>query len=68
MKEHNIELLVDLPGVGEHYMGLLILFRVLRHIHFGIDHDASMTHYLVSDDADTLDIIFRGDEEMIQRT
>ncbi|KAF8338384.1 GMC oxidoreductase-domain-containing protein [Amanita rubescens] len=50
LKKHEIEMLTDLPGVGEHY----------------IDHNSCFTPYMVSDDADTMDIVFRGDEEMIQ--
>ncbi|KAK2460296.1 hypothetical protein APHAL10511_007685 [Amanita phalloides] len=50
LKEHNIPVLLDLPGVGEHYM----------------DHNIIFAPYLVSDDADTLDVVFRADEAGLQ--
>ncbi|KAF8627066.1 hypothetical protein AX17_006405 [Amanita inopinata Kibby_2008] len=50
LKEHNIEALVGLPGVGEHYM----------------DHNVAFVPYSVSDEADTLDSIVRGDGASLQ--
>jgi len=50
LKKLDTEPLVDLPGVGQNYM----------------DHNALFPPYIASDDADTLDVIFRGDEEMVQ--
>jgi len=50
LKKHGIEPLVDLPGVGQNCM----------------DHNVLVPPYIASDDAETLDIIFRGDEQMTQ--
>ncbi|KAF8728294.1 hypothetical protein AX14_006823, partial [Amanita brunnescens Koide BX004] len=46
-KKYDIKQVVDLPGVGEHYM----------------DHVLSITSYHASDEANTLDLLMRGDEE-----
>ncbi|KAF8335164.1 GMC oxidoreductase-domain-containing protein [Amanita rubescens] len=50
LKKYDIEPLVDLPGVGENYM----------------DHNVLFPAYIASDDAETVDIIFRGGGEMTQ--
>ncbi|KAF8896175.1 hypothetical protein BD779DRAFT_1668010 [Infundibulicybe gibba] len=44
LQKCNIQQLVDLPGVGEHYM----------------DHNVIFAPYFASEDADSLDILFRG--------
>ncbi|KAJ3855152.1 GMC oxidoreductase-domain-containing protein, partial [Lentinula lateritia] len=48
--EANVQQIVDLPGVGENYN----------------DHNLCLTSYLASEDSDTLDGIFSGDEEAIK--
>ncbi|KAF9466617.1 GMC oxidoreductase-domain-containing protein [Collybia nuda] len=46
LKKNGIPQVVDLPGVGEHYL----------------DHNAIFTPYIASDDADSLDPLFRANE------
>ncbi|PFH48754.1 GMC oxidoreductase [Amanita thiersii Skay4041] len=50
LKKYDILQIVDLPGVGENYM----------------DHNRLFLPYFVSDDADTLDTIFREGQSAIQ--
>ncbi|KAF8343468.1 GMC oxidoreductase-domain-containing protein, partial [Amanita rubescens] len=50
LKKNGIKQVVDLPGVGEHYM----------------DHVRASASYHASDDADTLDLLMRGGEEIMQ--
>ncbi|KAF8813189.1 alcohol oxidase [Phlegmacium glaucopus] len=50
LTKNNIQQLVDLPGVGEHYM----------------DHNLVFTPYIASEDAQTMDILFRGTEEELE--
>ncbi|KAF8703963.1 hypothetical protein AX14_014082 [Amanita brunnescens Koide BX004] len=50
LNKHDIKQVADLPGVGEHYM----------------DHVISAASYCASDDADTLDLLMRGDEKIKQ--
>ncbi|KAF8338387.1 GMC oxidoreductase-domain-containing protein [Amanita rubescens] len=47
LKKNNIKQIIDLPGVGEHYM----------------DHALGSAVFHASDDADTLDLIWGCDEE-----
>ncbi|KAF8813022.1 alcohol oxidase [Phlegmacium glaucopus] len=47
---NNIEQLVDLPGVGEHYM----------------DHNLISIPFMASKDAETMDEVFRGTEEELE--
>ncbi|KIL67101.1 GMC oxidoreductase [Amanita muscaria Koide BX008] len=49
LSKHGIKQIVDLPGVGEHY----------------IDHNLATVPYAVSDEAETLDALFRGDQESL---
>lgn len=67
LKQLDIEPLVDLPGVGQNYMGMPLLLQTSQRVDSAIDHNALFPPYIASDDADTLDVIFRGDEEMVQR-
>ncbi|KAK2460295.1 hypothetical protein APHAL10511_007684 [Amanita phalloides] len=50
LRKYDVNQLVDLPGVGEHYM----------------DHTVASVTFNASDDADTLDIIKHGDEEAMK--
>jgi alcohol oxidase len=50
LSKHGVSQLVDLPGVGENY----------------IDHNVIFVPYSLSDDAETLDIVFRGDEDTLK--
>ncbi|KAF8972162.1 GMC oxidoreductase-domain-containing protein [Flammula alnicola] len=47
LKKNGVEQLVDLPGVGENYM----------------DHNMLFTPYHASEDAETMDLTFRGSAE-----
>ncbi|KAF8150062.1 GMC oxidoreductase-domain-containing protein [Crassisporium funariophilum] len=47
LKKNNVEQLVNLPGVGEHYM----------------DHNMIFTPYHASEEAETMDTVFRGSQE-----
>ncbi|KAF8237035.1 alcohol oxidase [Tricholoma matsutake] len=50
LQKNNIPQVVDLPGVGEHFM----------------DHHATTTPFFASEDADTLDVLFRGEEAQLE--
>ena len=63
MNQIDIKQVVDLSGVGEQYMGssqFCALFLLKRS---AIDHVGTATPYHASNDADTLDLLMRGDEE-----
>jgi hypothetical protein len=68
LEKNNIRQLVDLPGVGEHYMGKIQYFFpsniYAEHI---LDHIMAGPTYLASEDADTLDTLFHGDETELER-
>ncbi|KIL67110.1 GMC oxidoreductase [Amanita muscaria Koide BX008] len=49
LNKHGIKQIVDLPGVGERYM----------------DHNAAIVPYALSEEAETLDSLFRGDQEAL---
>ena len=64
LKKCGIKQIVDLPGVGEHYMGSwMFSFALLLLTRLVTDHVRGTASYHASDDADTLDVIMRGDEE-----
>ena len=63
MNKIDIKQVVDLPGVGEQYMGLYQSCAPFLLKRSAIDHVASAVPYHASDDADTLDLLMRGDEE-----
>ncbi|KAG6826163.1 hypothetical protein H0H92_000913 [Tricholoma furcatifolium] len=50
LERNKVTQIVDLPGVGENYM----------------DHNTKFVPYFASDDADTLDTIFRGVEDEVK--
>ncbi|TFK74193.1 alcohol oxidase [Pluteus cervinus] len=50
LQKNDIEQIVDLPGVGEHYM----------------DHNLMFVPYVANEDADTLDVVFRSPEDELQ--
>ncbi|KAF8164001.1 GMC oxidoreductase-domain-containing protein [Pholiota molesta] len=50
LEKNNVRLLVDLPGVGEHYM----------------DHNVIFLPFVASDETDSMEIIFRGSKEDIE--
>ncbi|KAM6500140.1 hypothetical protein JOM56_003154 [Amanita muscaria] len=49
LNKHGIKQIVDLPGVGERYM----------------DHNVTIVPYALSEEAETLDSLFRGDQEAL---
>ncbi|KAH7908609.1 GMC oxidoreductase-domain-containing protein [Hygrophoropsis aurantiaca] len=49
LKQHNVQEIVDLPGVGENYQ----------------DHNAIFLSYLASEEAETLDPLFRQEPEAL---
>jgi alcohol oxidase len=52
LTRNNVQQVVDLPGVGEHYM----------------DHNLIGLPFVASEDAETMDEVFRGNEEQLKRT
>uniref|UniRef100_A0A8H7XMI9 Glucose-methanol-choline oxidoreductase N-terminal domain-containing protein n=1 Tax=Psilocybe cubensis TaxID=181762 RepID=A0A8H7XMI9_PSICU len=50
LEKNGVEQLVNLPGVGKNYM----------------DHNAIFTSYLASENATTMDLVFRGNENEVQ--
>ena len=70
LSKNNIQQLVDLPGVGEHYMGSSNQSfnpndNALTVIH--LDHNLVGIQFLASEDAETMDKIFWGSEEEVER-
>ncbi|KAF9002443.1 hypothetical protein BDQ17DRAFT_1356870 [Cyathus striatus] len=50
LEKNDIQVLVDLPGVGQNYM----------------DHNLIFVPYFATEDSDTLDTLFRGSEEEVE--
>ena len=68
LMKNNVQQLVDLPGVGEHYMGLLYLTQLTVFLtDDSLDHNMISLLFSMSDDAETMDDIFWGTEEEIER-
>ncbi|KAH9921114.1 alcohol oxidase [Fomitopsis serialis] len=72
----GIDVVVDLPGVGENFQGDVVLeigtiWYLIGLMGAGspvrIDHNVIFAPYLVDDDAETLDGIVRNDKEEIER-
>ena len=66
---NNIEQLVDLPGVGEHFMGLYnrgISTQVMSY-HNLLDHNMNALPFVAREGAETMDEVFWGTEEEIER-
>ncbi|KAK7051609.1 hypothetical protein VNI00_004588 [Paramarasmius palmivorus] len=51
LKKNGVDVKVNLPGVGENYQ----------------DHNVCFIPYLASDDADTMDALFRGEEAEVNK-
>jgi alcohol oxidase len=68
LKKNDICQIVDLPGVGEHYMGKIqcsFLSNICtEHV---LDHILAASPYFASEDADSLDTLFHGDETELER-
>jgi alcohol oxidase len=74
LTKNNIQQFVDLPGVGEHYMGSFSKFRMLfagllieNSLTANLDHNLVGAPFLASEDAVTMDEVFWGTEEEIKR-
>ena len=71
LTRNNVHQLVDLPGVGEHYMGSYnwIYQRKLQSSYQNSqDHVQITLPFVASEDAETMDELFRGTEEQLERT
>ena len=71
LSKNNIQQLVDLPGVGEHYMGSHKMFLTkVNYISLKstIDHNLISLPFVASEDAETLGEVIRGTEEQLERT
>ena len=68
LTRNNVQQIVDLPGVGENYMGLhkLDIFNA-SDLHDFLDHNAIILPFVASEDAETVDEALRGTEEEIER-
>ena len=69
LKRNNVEQLVDLPGVGEHYMGSYDwMLQRKRQISYqnSLDHNGVCVSFVASEDAETMDEVLRGTEEDIE--
>lgn len=67
LQRNGIPQVVDLPGVGEHYMGkdILVEFRIFaEHL---LDHGVIGTLFHASENSDTLDVLFRDEEAQLER-
>lgn len=66
LRDNHIDQLVDLPGVGEHYMGIYSFFSAI-YVMFAdwhdADHNLAFSQYRASDEAETIDEVFYGNDE-----
>ena len=61
LEKNGIPPLVDLPGVGDNYMGMRSWIQpAFSETHGDADHIATTPYYRASDDAESMDHIFRG--------
>ena len=68
LTRNNIEQFVDLPGVGEHYMGSSTLdFTIENSDQNSLDHNLIGVPFLSSDDAVTIDEVSWGTEKEVER-
>ena len=70
LTKNNIEQFVDLPGVGEHYMGssnYLLQMTTISAQNLLLDHNLVGVPFLASEDAVTMDEVFWGTEEEVKR-
>ena len=69
MSKNDIQQLVDLPGVGEHYMGLYKMLQLLIISYLtSLDHNVIIVPFVASENAESMDEVFRGTEEQLERT
>ena len=70
LARNNVQQLVNLPGVGEHYMGLynwMLQHKQRSSYQNLLDHHAISVPFLASEDAETMNMLFQGTEEEIKR-
>ena len=72
LSKNNVQQLVDLPGVGENYMGSFNLLQcqwqsslILNSL--ALDHNLIALPFAASEKAETMDEVFRGTEEQLER-
>lgn len=70
LQRNDIVQVVDLPGVGEHYMGKIpildFIYLSTVFTYHCLDHNLTSPVYFASEDADTLDSIFRDKEPQLE--
>ncbi|KAG6879088.1 hypothetical protein C0992_005233 [Termitomyces sp. T32_za158] len=66
LSRNNVPQIVDLPGVGEHYMGNSTSSGAKLATNLTKDHNVLFVPYLASKDADTMDPISRGSEVEVE--
>ena len=65
--KNGVQQIVDLPGVGERYQGMNNIFFLPYPLHYkSSDHQIIAPMCRTTDDADTLDYVFRGDPDEIE--
>lgn len=68
LKAHDIQQVVDLPGVGENYLGGFTCSVVQNSCSsFPTDHNLVILTYHTTQDEVTLDEVFSGTEEIVKR-
>ena len=70
LTRNNVQQLVDLPGVGEHYMGSYnsMLQRKWQSSYLNsLDHNLIGIPFVASEDAETVDELSQGTEEEVER-
>ncbi|KAF9478333.1 alcohol oxidase [Pholiota conissans] len=67
LEKNNVKQIVDLPGVGEHYMGTCRASFLRRYrMKFFVDHNVIFLPFVASEETDSLDTIFRGSKEEVE--
>ena len=68
LSKNNIKQLVDLPGVGEHYMGSYAPTS-MAFISYSnsLDHNLIGLAFVASENVETMDEVNRGTEEQLER-
>ena len=68
LEKNGVKQRVDLPGVGENHMGMLCFITHASFlVIFNADHKGSFLPFVATEDADTLDQLFRGTPEEVAR-
>ena len=70
LKKNNVTQIMDLPGVGENYMGVYARFihcRTQCAKSMSTDHNLIFLPFIASNETNTMDTLFRGSGEEIAR-